>query len=525
MASFPFIPRRITAGRIACRLFTIIAFLSISHGIGLYAQQRADVVAIGMGKASVATARGLSALYSNVGAMGLDLLGVYDSSQQVELDVALLPLGAVAGSTYLNPGDLNFVFDKKDSGIFTDEDRLRLAPLVEEGRLSADAEVDAFAIRLRAPRVGAIGLRYGHRVRAHMIFPENFRTGVLGSGDVFSKGQRFENPEIGGEWTRHLTVSLASAFEREEVDPNVSAWFPAFGMGMSLAYVQGVVHFDVDQKSWAETHVIPSPPGEAYRSIKVNGYYTFRSSTPLDTSFNPSDAILSSQIFGSKNITSSGFEGGFGLSIVVFRKAATREVSITGNPLEAQQYERSDGEKRDAITFGLTVDGVGAMTWNGTNRQRQFADIEDTLNDKQGGISNDVIYRYEAKLDTIGVFRTEFPMTMRLGLGADITSFIPGIPGDLLASFETAVDLNHQIGGERNTRASLGAEWRPSSFLTLRSGLQLGGRVGAALALGVGIKPFPWLAIEAATSEVTSLFFADRRRIDAALMLSTHVAL
>lgn len=488
----------------------------------LLAQQRVDPVAIGMGKASVATARGLSALGSNVGALGLDALGVYDSLQHVELDIALLPIGAVAGSTYLTPGDLNFVFDSKDSGVFTDADRLRLATLLESGRLSADAAVDLFDIRLRIPRVLALGVRYGHRVRAQMVFPENFRTGVLGSGDVFSKDQRFEKPEIGGEWTRNLTFSLASAWERPNSKPGSSFWFPAFGVGLSVGYLEGIVHFDVDPKSWAETHVIASPPGERYRSIAVEGAYTFRTAEPLDSTFDPSDAILNSGLFGAKEAAGSGWEGSFGMSVVVLRKVKTAQVSIEGSPLEAQQYTYDKSDTRDALLFGLSLEGLGSLEWDGMNRQRTFPDIHDTLNDSRGGIDNNVIYRYEAKLDTIGIFRTQLPTTLRIGLGADITAFVPTIPGDMLASIETAFDLNHAIGGERNTRVSLGAEWRPSKIIALRSGLQLGGRVDAAMAFGVGFRPVSWFSVDVATSELTSLFFADRRRIDLALSAAIH---
>ena len=476
-----------------------------------------------MAKASVATARGLSALYSNIGALGLDALGKYDSMQQVEIDVALLPFGGVAGSTYLNSSELNFVFDKKDSGIFTDADRLRLSTLLENGRLSADAVVDAFAIRIRAPRLGAIGLRYGHRVRAQMSFPENFRTGVLGDGDVFATNQRFENHEIGGEWLRHMTLTLASAFERRSDDPNRSAWFPAFGVGMSVSYLEGIVHYDVDQKSWASSRVIPSPPGATYRSIEVNGYYAFRSSTPLDTSFSPSDAIVNSSIFGSKNAPSIGWEGNFGMSMVILRQVREGTITIVGNPLEAQQYNREDAGTRDALVFGFALDGIGTVLWNGTNRVRRYAQIRDTLTDAKGGISNDVIYRYEAKLDTIGDFRTVLPMTMRMGFGADVTSFLPDIPGDMIASLETAFDMNNQIGGERSTRVSLGAEWRPNTVVTLRSGLQVGGRLGAALAFGVGLHPVPWFSADIATSEITSVFSPDRLRLDGALQLALHM--
>jgi hypothetical protein len=206
----------------------------------------------------------------------------------------------------------------------------------------------------------------------------------------------------------------------------------------------------------------------------------------------------------------------------VLRTVRASTDTLIGSPLEAQRFKQDISNTRDALLFGLSVDGIGSLEWNGTNLRRNYPDIRDTLNDSRGGIDNNVIYRYEAKLDTIGAFRTQLPTTLRAGLGADVTAFFPEIPGDLIASFETAFDLNHAIGGERSARVSLGADWSPSPIVSLRSGLQLGGRLGAALAFGVGFRPARWFSIDVATSEVTSLFFADRRRLDLALAASVH---
>jgi hypothetical protein len=211
------------------------------------------------------------------------------------------------------------------------------------------------------------------------------------------------------------------------------------------------------------------------------------------------------------------------MSMVILRKMKESHVEITGSPLEAERLTFDDNDARDALLFGLAIDGIGSINWLGRNLRRNYPDIRDTLTDERGGISNDVIYRYQAKLDTIGPFRTQLPTVLRLGLAGDVTAFVPAIPGDLLASVEGAVDLNDAIGGERDPRLSIGAEWRPTSVFSLRSGLQLGGRVGAAMALGVGIRPVSWFSIDAATSEFTSLFFADRRRIDIALRAAVDI--
>lgn len=501
---------------------TLAATLSVLAPTLLAAQQRVDPIAIGMAKASVATARGLSAIESNVGALGLDRLGARDGEQGVDLDLSVIPFGASAGSTYLSPDDLDFVFGSKNREDFSDADRLRLARLIEEGRLAADAALDLFALRLRIPDVGAIAVRYGHRVRAQMTFPENFRTTVLSGGDVYRGGEVFRDPEIGGEWTRSLGLSVAGAWNRTREAERGETWFAAMGMGFALNYVEGIAHFDVDRHSWARTRSIASAAGEPYRRIEVQGGYTFRTATPYDTGFSPSNAILNPGFIDSKSAAATGWEGTCGLAVVVLRRHPVDQVVTNGDPLNPEERDRSSSIPRDAILLGIQLEGVGTLEWDGRNYRRTFQNIRDTLSERDGPISNDIIYRYEAPLDTIGAFVTQMPALVRVGVGADITSFVPSIPGDLIAEVETAVDLNRAIGGEGGTRVSIGAAWRPTRFVAVYSGLQLGGRVGAAMALGVTLAPIPWLTFDLATSEATTLLDPDRRRVDVAFRGSAH---
>ena len=143
-------------------------------------------------------------------------------------------------------------------------------------------------------------------------------------------------------------------------------------------------------------------------------------------------------------------------------------------------------------------------------RDKEFVDMQQMLpRDKMKGLR---------KLAMIKTGDRTYCLIGEWGAMNDIVKARP----DMIASLETAFDLNHAIGGERNTRVSLGAEWRPNSIISLRSGLQLGGRVDAAMAFGFGFRPVSWFSVDVATSELTSLFFADRRRLDLALGASLH---
>lgn len=492
------------------------------------AQQRVDPVAIGKAKASVATSRGLSALHSNVGGMALDPLGRRDDLPGTELDFTPFPVGGSAGSTYLSPSNLDFVFGAKDCGVFSNDDRQRLERLLETGRLDVDVAMDLMALRFRLPGIFALGLRYGHQVRAHLNLPENFRQNVLGSGDPFAGTQVFQNAEVGGEWLRTLEVSLAGSWDRAPAVTDRSVWFPSIGFGAALGRVEGLVHFDSDPASIVTTRNIPSPAGATYRTIEVSGFYNFRSSQSRASTFRPADAILHPGISSADTVAGRGWSGKIGLSVVIFRDVPTQHRVQVPNPLEAgYDYMVADTPNtRDALFFGATVEDIGSVRWDGQNLLRNPVirdTVSDTLTAINGGVTSIVLCRYQGLLDTIGSFRTQLPAKLRLGFGVDVTAFAPFLPGDLLVELEGAFDLNNAVGSEGSSRVSLGMDWQLTPAFALRSGIQFGGRTDRAISLGFGIRPVSWLTIDLATAEITSIYDIERKRVDGVFGIGTEI--
>jgi hypothetical protein len=508
----------------ALLLLILIPFLAV----GAAAQQRNDPEAVGQAKANVATARGISALHSNVGGLALDPLGPRDDLPGVELDFTPFPVGASAGSTYLNPSSLDFVFSSKTCGAFSEVDRQRLQELLEPGRLDVDAAMDLLALRFRIPGIVTLGLKYGHQVRARLNLPDNFRENVLGNGDPFAGTQVFKGAEVGGEWLRTLSVSLAGSWNRPVDSVEQASWFPSIGFGASLGSVDGMVHFDSDPASQITTQNIPSPAGATYRTIQVSGFYNFRSSEPEMATFRPADAILKPGFSSTDTVAGRGWSGSLGVSVVLLRMVPTVVKKQIPNPLEPgyNYMEVDTPNSRDALFFGFSVEEIGKVVWNGRNLARNpviLDTVSDTLTAINGGVSSIILCRYQGKLDTIGSFETSLPTKLRMGLGMDLTAFVPEIPGDFLINLEGAFDLNDAIGSEGRPRLSIGADWRITDGFSLRSGIQFGGRLGSAVALGLGFRPASWLSIDLATSEVNSLFDLSRKRADAALGMGTQV--
>jgi hypothetical protein len=210
------------------------------------------------------------------------------------------------------------------------------------------------------------------------------------------------------------------------------------------------------------------------------------------------------------------------MSMVIYRSVRLNREMLYGDPLKPQQILHEDRASRDAILFGLAVEDIGSLTWDGRNQQRSKLKIDTIITEQNGGITNAVLDRFQGELDTIPAFDTPLPAHVRGGVGGDITAFVPRIPGDLLGGIEANFDLNDAIGHE-GTRLSIGGDWIPLKWLSVRSGLQIGGRVGAALSLGLGARPFPWLSIDAATSDIVGVFNGDRQTIDLALQIAGHL--
>jgi hypothetical protein len=494
----------------------LLAALAMA-AIPLAAQERADPIAIGSGRTTVASARGVSALYTNIGGLALPPLLGSGIDDGVELGIAFVPVGISAGSTYLNSSELEFVFDDKACDVFSDADRLRLGGLLERDRLAADVAADIAALTLRVPGIGALGLQYGHRIRVRMNFPEEFRQDVLGQGDVFEGDKRYDGTDIGGEWVKRLALTLATAWNRVDVTDSGDVWLPVVGFGASIATLEGIVHFDVDPASFVETLTLP--PAGRTRRLGVNGYYAFRSSVPA--SFEPSQAILRPGFGASDSSRALGWGGSFGLSAVVLRRVRMDEELSIGSPLDPEHLRRQRVTTRDAITFGVTVDEIGSLDWEGLNLQRART-IDTVVTDRGGGLTYEVLCGYRGELDTVGSFTTSLPSQLRIGGAVDITAFVPAIRGDLLAGVEAAFDLNDAIGGEGAARVSVGGQWTPWRLLTLMSGVQVGGRQGFAWSLGARFQPFAWLSLAAATSDWTSALDAGSLAYDVTFRAATH---
>lgn len=458
-------------------LFLLPVIFSLSTAA---AQDRLDPVGMGKARASVASSRGLGALVSNPGALDLQATSRLPLDQ--DLTVSLYNFGGTIGSTYLSSGDFQDIFGRT-TGWPDQADRRRLAELLQDERLFANAANNLLEARYKTEGGGTFGISYGHRLYARLNFPEEF-TRVLASGELLAEQYRFINRGIGVSWNTELGISYGKAlWEKRE------GWFSSVGIGATVKLIQGVGQFSVDDNSII---TVEQKTIGGTRSYQIQGGYQIRSSQPDD--FDPADAVSQflSGLFPSG--AGIGIGGDFGVSGVLYRRSGL------GNPANA-----------DAIYFGLAAQNIGRITWDGNNYLRSQNGINDTL--RNAALDNDRFRSYQGTLRRTGEYATSIPSVVRAGLAVNVNSFASEMETPLMVEIEGEVPLNTVPGNTFDPRLSLGADWQANDWLAVRAGLSGGGVSGFGLGLGVGVRPLDWLTVDVGSGELDALLGGERMEL------------
>lgn len=455
--------------------------------ISASAQDRLDPVAMGKARASVASARGLGALVSNPGGLHLSVTnGVTLSS---DLVLSLYNIGGTIGSTYFSSSDFEQIFGRS-AGWPEQNDRRRLAELLQDERLFANGANNLVEARYRTPDY-TVGLYYGHRLYARLNFPDEFKR-VLETGELLAEQYRFINRGVGGSWVTELGLAFGTSFDNRDGHP----WFGPIGVGATVKLLSGVAQFGVDDNS----HItIDQKTLGGTRSYVIQGGYAIRSSQPDE--FDPSSAVSQFEL----GLFPSTAGLGFGLDLGVSGVLYTKRLSTGSGFTDAH-----------AVMFGLAVQNLGRITWNGNNYLRTESGISDTL--RNAALDNEFFKKYEGRPLPTSEYSTSVPAVFRAGLAVNVNAFATDMDGQLMVDIEGEVPLNSVPGNTVDPRLAVGADWAINNSLAVRGGLSVGGIGGFGVGLGVGVRPLDRLTIDVGTSELNALISGER--VDLAIRLA-----
>lgn len=164
------------------------------------------------------------------------------------------------------------------------------------------------------------------------------------------------------------------------------------------------------------------------------------------------------------------------------------------------------------ITVSLALTDIGSITWNtNTATISGSGDFSFKGYSTQEAIDS-ITEKFKNIKNAIGTeFSSSLPTTLRFGISYqfDKAPFIKSFPGELLIALDYNQGFNDEIGNSTTPRISLGAEWKPMKWVPIiRTGISLGGAMGAEWAFGLGYDTGP-LEFNFALLNPVSLFTLD----------------
>ena len=138
--------------------FTLVLFL-ISY-FSLNSQNIFSPVSSGKAHATVATSKGLDAIFSNPASLD-------DKSDSSVFELSVYNFGGKIGKTYLNSSELNKIFGFSGSETV---DRSELAQLLEDEKLFLNIGINLITAKLSLGNNGTLGINFGTRLYCRLRF-------------------------------------------------------------------------------------------------------------------------------------------------------------------------------------------------------------------------------------------------------------------------------------------------------------------------------------------------------------------
>lgn len=431
--------------------------LSLQIPLGM-AGERSNIRGMGMARTFVASSTGLDAVGINPAN-----LAVSDSST---VTFGLLPLGVHVGSDFLDYHLYTTYFTgvQTDSGrvgrYLTEQDKQIILNSFTDpvARTTGELETRLIGITYRIEGFGAGAFTVTDHVGAFANVPRDYVEFLL-NGNPIGSSYHFNDTKVQASWTREYALSM--------------------GGNLRIRFLKSVA------------------AGAAVKLVHGFGYYEVqRFNTSLVTD-------LHATLTGSVDFLSR--RAGIDPTEARFLDTYKLFPAVAGKGLGFDLGIR--GEVNEFLSAGVSITDIGSIAWN-VGTEEKFADttlvVDDPLNEAQRSRIEDAV---KGKARSTGRFSTSLPTTLRMGVALQVDELpgMDGMPGELLLELDYNQSLVETPFSSTSPRVSLGAEYRPVSWLPLRSGVSFGGTDHMNLALGVGVS-LSVFEFELASENVTWLF-------------------
>jgi hypothetical protein len=161
----------------------------------------------------------------------------------------------------------------------------------------------------------------------------------------------------------------------------------------------------------------------------------------------------------------------------------------------------------NGVLVTMSVTDIGSIDWTG-NLSESFATYSGKITDPFSEATQDSI-RDALKGETgPGTpFSTTLPTKLRIGFAflSDSVRVLSALPKRLLLAFDYTQGFTSTLNNTTSPRFSLGIEYRPISFLPLRTGISVGGGTNVRWAAGFGLD-FIYASLDLGMENVLPLF-------------------
>lgn len=413
----------------------------------------AVVVAIQAPAGERMSIRGLGMAHTYIGmAKGLDAVGINPADLDVEdatVSFSLMSAGVHAGSDFLSYGLYTKYFTGVPSATgneakyLTDADKNDILNSFPRGGgvLDMDAEARPFGIALKLG-IGSMAATVTEVASVSLRVPSDY-VRFLFFGNQPNSMYDFSQSKVQAWWLREYALTFATTLEQIQGLPELS-------LGIAVKLVHGYGYADLER---FDSKFVTSSNGMLYGSINM------RSRT---AGIDP--------IAGSQRSPYAPFPApagvGYGLDIGASAKLSP------------------------GVRVGMSITDIGAIVWT-RNIREAVAETTLVVDDPLDQEKRDQVERaLEGKSGPGGSFKTPLPTTIRTGVSFELrrVEFLGKlIPGEMTVGCDLSQIVFDVPGSFSGTRLSCGAEWRPWTFLPLRTGISMGGSDHQNFALGLGI--------------------------------------
>jgi hypothetical protein len=404
--------------------------------------ERTNIQGMGMARTFVASSSGLDAVGINPANLAVPTEGTVTFS--------LIRFGVHVGSDFMNYGMYKDYFTgvETDSGrvgrYLNDADKQSILRSFPDGlgRIASELEVRPLGLSVRIGDFGTAAVTATEYVMINGMVPRDYAAFLL-YGNTPGSVYDFSSTSAYAAWMREYALSFGAELP-------CPFFLKSFSAGAAVKLIHGLGYFGIDRfNTRLETGADGVLNGRIDVFGRLAGLESFRGTD--NTGFDPFPAPAG---------TGFGFDLGVASDITSYMRV------------------------------GLAVTDIGSVEWTrDVEEMYGVASIrmDDPLNEAQRDSIEQAVHGETRPGEN---FSSALPTTFRVGVAVELHR-VPAFKSIFWGEWTLACDYNLGLvegaGVARVGRFSTGMEFRPWSFLPLRTGISVGGTDAFTFALGFGL--------------------------------------